>query len=56
VQEWSDEEYFSYVDAELNCNEPILTSDHDKNSELSETDESESLHREKFFDKLIKLL
>jgi hypothetical protein len=40
VQELFDED-LSYVDAELNCNEPILASDHDKNSELSETDESE---------------
>jgi hypothetical protein len=41
VQEWFDKEDLSYVDAELNYNEPILTSDHDKNSKLSKTDEIE---------------
>jgi hypothetical protein len=35
VQEWYDEEDLSYVDAEINCNEPTLTRDHDKNSELA---------------------
>jgi hypothetical protein len=41
VQEWFDEGDLSYVNAELHCNEPILTSDHDEYPELSETDENE---------------
>jgi hypothetical protein len=45
VQEWFDEEDLSCVDAELNCNEPISTSNHDKNTELSETDKSEVYNR-----------
>jgi hypothetical protein len=40
VQEWFDKEDLS-DDVELNCNEPILTSDHDTNSELSEANDSE---------------
>jgi hypothetical protein len=39
VQEWFDEDDLSDVDVELNCNESILKSDHDTNSELYETDD-----------------
>jgi hypothetical protein len=35
VREWLHEEELSYVDVELSFSEPILTSDHVKNSELS---------------------
>jgi hypothetical protein len=46
VQEWFDEEDFSDADAELNWNEPILISDHDKNSELYKTNISEGYTRQ----------
>jgi hypothetical protein len=40
VQEWFDEEDLSAVDAEVNSNEPILTSYQDTNSELSKSDDT----------------
>jgi hypothetical protein len=41
VLEWFHEEDLSDADVQLHCNEPILISDHDTNSELSETYDSE---------------
>jgi hypothetical protein len=41
VQELFDEDDLNDADVELNCSEPVLTSDHDTTSQLSTTDENE---------------